>query len=416
MSLLTERRTRDVAGYHAAVVEQCLDAISAFARDRCHDPWSYRPVAERRILAAVNAVLATGGACTPTILAWWERAIESPSPWCSWAAPFVLGGIEGPDVLVAVRCGLEQLPPDAAAHGEQAAEALSVVHHPDRAALGIDLASSPHPIARGVGVDVLARVGKLTVEQLRQHLFDANLPVMTAALRVVGRMSATEGAPLAPLLERWIHFPDATVAWLAARTLMRWGNGRPYDDLRSGGRLGTILGMRAMELFALAGSKLDLAVIQVLVARAARTPALLGALGRFGHPGVAAFLLHHLADEDLAEHAASALVTLFGPRVEDAALLSSAAWKAALVSFAPDPDVRYRRGEPWRPSGVVMEVSCGELSRAQMEPRLDELAARARVELPVDLGAWMTDVKPVLAGLSAAADAADARWPPSGWV
>lgn len=414
--LLEDRRTLDLAGYRAAIVEQCLEAIAALARDRAQDPLSARAGSEPKILAAVDAVLASGGACVATILAWWERSTDSPSPWCSWAAPFVLGCIEGADALLAVRCGLERLAPDADAHGEQAAEALALVVHADRRALGIDLAGSPHPIARAVGVDVLARAGQLTLEQLRQHLFDGNPTVVAAALRAITRMSSLDGAPLAPLLERWIHFPNATVAELSARALLRWGHDRPYDDLRSGGRLGSIVGARAVQLLVLAGSKLDLVPIQTLVARAARTPALLDALGRFGHPGVAPFLVHHLADEDLADAASDALVTLFGPCVAPDALLSGPAWRAALAALKPDPGVRYRRGEPWKPSGVAAECASGELARTQMSPRIDELAVRARVEAPVDLGVWSPGVQPMLDGLLAAAVVSDRAWPASGWL
>lgn len=415
VSLLEERKTLDVAGFHAATIDQCLETIGALARDRVHDPFSNRLVAEQRILAATDAILAVGGGCVATVVAWWARAIESPSPWCSWAAPFALGCIEGADALLAVRHGLEQLAPGAVAHAEQAAEALAITPHAARLTLGIDLVGSPHPVARAVGVDILARAGRLTVDELRPHIFDANLPVMISALRAIGRLPAADGARLVPLLERWMHFPDPAVAWLAAKALICWGDTRPYDDLRNRGRLASILGGRAVELFVLAGSDLDLAPLQALVSRAARTPAILSALGRFGHPGAAPFLLHYLADEDLGEHAADALISLFGPRVEPDALLSAVAWRAAIVALKLDPGARCRRGVAWTPSGVVADCSSGELSRAQIEPRLDELAARVRIDVPVDLGLWTPETRPMFLGLSAAARACDGAWPASGW-
>ncbi|MEP7120073.1 MAG: hypothetical protein ABJE95_04145 [Byssovorax sp.] len=253
------------------------------------------------------------------------------------------------------------------------------------------------------------------MDQLRQHIFDANLPVTIAALRAIGRLPSADGARLMPLLERWMYFPDPTVAWLAARALIRWGDTRPYDDLRNGGRLASILGGRAVELFVLAGSTLDLVPLQALVARAARTPAILAALGRFGHPGVAPFLLHHLADEDLGEHAADALIRLFGPCVDPDTILSAVAWRSAIVALELDPGARCRRGMVWTPAGVVADCSSGELSRAQIEPRLDELAARARIVVPVDLGFWTPETRPMFAALSAAASACDGAWPASGW-
>jgi hypothetical protein len=414
--LIEERRTLSRAGYHAAVVEQCLDAIATRARDRTNDPFSQREIAEQRILEATDAILASGGACVATVLSWWRRASDSPSAWCSWAAPFVLGSIEGADALLAVREGLESLAPGAFTHAAQAAEALAIVPHPDLPALAVDLAASAHPVARAVGVDMLARAGQLTVDQLRQQVFDANPPVMMAALEAIGRLPAADAAPLVPLLERWIHFPDPTVAWVVARALLRWQHGRPYEELRSNGPLVPILGGRAVELFALVGSRSDVEPLKKLVGKSARTPALFAALGRFGHPGVAPFLLHHLPDDDLGEHAAAALVTLFGAWVEPEAIQNASAWRSALLREKPDPELRYRKGEVWKPRSLAAECASGELSRAEMEPAIDELLLRGRIEWAADLGQWTSGLRPALASLPAATAVCDRSWPASGWA
>lgn len=402
--LVSERKTLTVAGYYAAVVEQSLEAVAALARDRSHDPFAHRPSSEERILARVDAIHAVGGDCVSQILAAWSRAIDSPHAWGTWAAVLALSSIEGPDALSAVKHGLEQLHPDGISHAEQAAEALAVSRHPDRIALGHDLLVSPHPIARAVGVDVLARGDQLELDQLRRYVFDANLAVMLAALRALGRLSATDGAPVARLLERWIHFPNVAIAWRAALTLLRWGNLVPYEDVRSGGRLASILGARALEVFVLAGSSSDLAVVEAIVGRAARTPAMLSALARFGHPGVAPFLFHHLADDELADSAAEALATLFGARVAPSVSSSAPAWRRALSALAPDAGIRYRCGEPWRPSIVGTECTSGQLSRVQIELRLDELAARTLPNGPlVDLVLWTVEATPQLDALAAGA-------------
>ena len=120
-----------------AIVDQCLDAIAAFARDRSAEPLSVRADAERRILARTDAILATGGDCIAMMLDRWARSLESPHAWGTWAAVFVLGSIEGSDALAAVKTGLLRLGPDALDHATQAAEALAVSRHPDRAARGV---------------------------------------------------------------------------------------------------------------------------------------------------------------------------------------------------------------------------------------------------------------------------------------
>ncbi len=415
VTLLEPRPSHDVAAWYATISAQALDRIAARARDRTHDLFSARIEAEEGILTATDAVLAAGDDPVASIVRWWRRAADSSLPWSTWAAVFALGSIEGADALLALRHGLLSLPPNAVAHGEQAAEALAVSRHPDRATLAAELVASPHPIARSVGVDLLARAGALNADGLRPHILDPNVPVAVAALRALARLRAEEGAKVARLLERWIHFPDRTVAWHAARTLLRWGNLTPCADVRGGGRLASILGPRALEVLILAGTREDQALVSTMAARAPRTPALLSALARFGHPGVWAFLIHQLDNEDLAEPAAGALATLFGACVDDEARRHGPAWKEAVRRLAPSPEVRYRRGEPWRPGVVATECSAGDLSRAEIEPRLDELGTRAHVEKAVDLAHWTFEARPGLGVFCAAATNQDAAWPRDGW-
>src|SRR5262249_20179840 len=156
---------------------------------------------------------------------------------------------------------------------------------------------------------MLARAGSLALPDYRRCIFDHPI-VMESALRHIARLPAADGAPLAPLLERWLHFPVARVAWLAAIALLRWGRREPYDDVRSGGRLGTTLGASALDVFVLAGSAEDLPHIERVAAKLVPSAALLSALARFGHAGACAYLVHYLEDEDLVDDAAEALETL----------------------------------------------------------------------------------------------------------
>jgi hypothetical protein len=77
---------------------------------------------------------------------------------------------------------------------------------------------------------------------------------------------------------------------------------------------------------------------------------MLSALARFGHLGVAPFLSHHLADDELADAAAEALASLFGARVAPSVSSSAPARRRALSALAPDAGILYRGREAWRPS------------------------------------------------------------------
>ncbi|MFO0759554.1 MAG: hypothetical protein U0359_23885 [Byssovorax sp.] len=282
--------------------------------------------------------------------------------------------------------------------------------------LARDLLRAAHPIARAVGVDVSARAGALPVEELRRHLFDANLPVMRAAIRAAGRLTDEAGAPLAKLLERWLAFPDPDVGWATSLTLLGWGNTAPCDDLRRGGRLAAILGPRAVDILVLRADRDDLPVIEQLVRRSAVSPGTLGALARFGHPGAWAFLGRQLANEDLAEAAEAALVLLFGPCVDPEQGASVAAWRDAIAGLALDPSVRYRGGAPWRPGLLAAACASGDRSRLEIEPDVEELRARRLLVEPIDLSAWTPIVRPRLDALRAAMAKEDTRWPANGWI
>ena len=79
------------------------------------------------------------------------------------------------------------------------------------------------------------------------------------------------------------------------------------------------------------------------------------------------------------------------------------AWKAAITGAKLDPSIRYRRGEPWRPATVVNELRGGELPRAEVEARIDELTVRGRLAHRVDLSRWTVDVEPEMAAFMAEA-------------
>lgn len=402
--------------FHAGVTELCVEMIAALARDRALRPLADRAGSERRILEqldAIAAVAAVGGGAIDPIERWWEGAAGSRDGWKTWAAVLTLGSIAGGEA--AILRGLSRLPTGARDHGVAAAEALGVLAHPGAPALGRRLVRSPHPVARAVGVDVLSRAAALPLEELEVHLADVNPPVLEAALRAVERIDPPPFA-LAPALLPRMSFPHAAVAWRASRLLLLWGFREPHAELVRGGRLAATLGPLALELLVLRGVADDLRWMEARMPRWVITPAILSAVARFGHPRAWAFLLHFVSDEDLADPAASALETLFGPRVPAPERLQAPAWRRAIAAGPWDEATRYRRGEPWQLSTVLAECTAGRLPRDETQRRLDELGVRVPAPVRVDLGAWSPDPLRKLEALATLVRDKGRRVPPGSWT
>ncbi|CAN94278.1 MULTISPECIES: hypothetical protein [Sorangium] len=373
---------------HARVVRDALDRLGAAARLRDDGPFSERAGCERDMLAASDAILVTSGDPIRTLLSAWLGEAEDARGYVTYAAVFALARIGGPDALQAVRAGLDALPPDAEAAAARAADALAVVPRPDLPLLAEDLVRDGSPVARAVGVELALRLDPAPARMLNAHLFDSSPVVLQAALRAAGRSRFNDVAPLFPLLERWLHFPHRQVAYLAALALLEGGSTAPYEQIVRGGRLAQILGPLALEILVLAGGARDKEAFARIARSAPLSPSTLSALGRFGHPEAWAIFLHALSDDALAEAAAEALATLFGPLVPPGAELDGPAWRAAIAALKPDPTVRLRRGKAWSAQVVAEEIDQGDLNRWSTAQRLRELAVRAQVEGRVDLAAW----------------------------
>jgi hypothetical protein len=406
-----ERRAVSVSDLAKRVVEEALEAIAALARDRNEGPFALRAEAEARILALSDAVLATRGDPLRAVRAHRARNADVPDGHDTWAAAFTLARFEGADALAAVRAGLEALPPDAEPHVACAAEALAIVPHPDAPVLLQDLIEADHPIARAVGVDLAGRCAALSSDVLRAHVLDPSPAVTLAALRACMRLSADEGAPLRPLIEHWILFPDRRIAFASSLCLIGWGHAAPYEDLVAGGRLAGILGPLALEILVLLGDARDKDLFAKIARRAPLTREVLSAIGRFGHPEAWSILIHSLGDDDLVDDAARALETLFGPIVDPASARNIKAWKAALAAKKPDPEVRLRLGRPWSPCVVADELDTDVLSRGELEARLRELGARVRIDARADLWAWGGAARAGLTRTAAEARRVSALWP-----
>jgi hypothetical protein len=382
---------RPVADFTANVVASAADTMAMLAEHRATRPLSRRPSREARILTLVDAIFATGERAISDLLDWWERAREGGATRAIWPPIFLLGLVDGPTGLLAIERLVESLRPDEAAAVEVAADALSVVPHARVAALAEDLLEAANPLAQAVGLEALSRRGDLVQDRAASYL-DTQAPVLLAtALRALARIGGTRHERTIPLLRH----ADPAVAWEAARALTLLGAPDALEALRAGEPLAVALGPRAAEVFVMAGEADDIAHIEAIVARSPVSAAALDAIGRFGNPLAWSFLLHFLADRELAGAAEAALLMLFGPLVPDDATRTPGAWRDALAEGDLDPAVRYRRGAPWTPAAVVRDCTLAEdspsgttRSQRSVERWLDELAARTGIPMDVDLSPW----------------------------
>lgn len=400
-----------VEAFHRDVVTDSLEVLAHSGRARFREPRSRAARTERHALDHVAAIRAAGA--LPTVEEYWQSS-NPRNPWITWACALVLASTGNGDASAALVRGLETRDPDDATSAILAAEALALVRRPDDDPLDRALAASAHPVARSVALDACARRGALSPPACRTALASPDRALVETALRALDHLAGPPGDwmdAVRPLLES----DHASTAWRAARYLTLAGDPGPYHAVRDGGELATRLGPLGLELLVMRGRSEDLAAIDARIATMPATAELLSAVGRLGHPRSWSFLAHFLTDDTLGDAAEAALVTLLGARVARLERRRPGAWRAAVQTLRPDPAVRLRGGEPWRPGAVAAEITSGSLDRAAIAARLDELTARTGVRVRADLGAWSADVDGALAEAGAAAMTTDRRWPPGGW-
>jgi hypothetical protein len=393
----------------AGLVEECADTVGMLARHRAERPMKELAENERQLVAQVDAFAISGHECVRSLVAWWQK--NADDPWKAWGATFMLACLDGIDVLQAILREVEALPEDALEFVEPIAEALLVAPHPHVPDLARELLGAQSPIARAIAIELLGRRGELAAEELAPCLADAHLAVVAAAARACASLPARHGVSLlAPLSAH--H--DPMVAWPSARQLLVWGRPEPYFDVCAG--RAQALGQHALEVLVYAGNVGDLEVFERVLGRAKASEAQLSAVARFGAPSAWALLVHHLANPELEDAALRALVTLFGERVPLADAKKPAAWRAAIAKARFEPTVRYRRGEPWRPRAVAQELARGDMPRAEMRARLDELAARTSTRPRVDLALWNPEAWGGITEAVTELTKADGHYPPGTWT
>jgi hypothetical protein len=391
-----------IADFYASIVSACADRIAMLARHRDERPLGNRPRAEERLLSQIDAILACGPGAIRDLEAYWHARRDDEEPYRIWPIVFTLACLDGPKPLLAIERVIESLPESALPRALCAADCITASPHPHWMPLALDLLASPHPLARVVGIEVLSRRQSFAPEQADEHLQDPSPQVIAAAVRALARHP--DARLPSPRISACLASADPTIAAEAARALTLWGSPDAVHALRTGAALGQVLTPIArIEILVLAGSLDDLPLVQSILGRARVTPAVLRATARLGSAGAWSFLLHHLADSDLARVAQEALETVFGDLVPGGkAGRAPAVWREAIAERGLDPSIRYRRGRPWSPATVAAECQSGGLPRAEIDRRVDELRARASRFHAIDTGAFWPDLGPALADVARA--------------
>lgn len=389
-----------IAEFYKSVVFACADRIAMLARRRDERPLHDRPRAEERLLAQIDAILACGPGAIRDLEAYWHARRDDEEPYRIWPIVFTLASLDGPSALLAIEHVIESLPLDALGRASCAADCIAASPHPHWMPLALDLLASPHPLARVVGIEVLSRRQSFSPGQADEHLEDPSPVVIAAAIRALARHP--DAALPSPLITACLASNDPAIAAEAARALTLLGSREPYQALRTGGALGRVLApLEQIEIVALAGSLDDVPLVQSILGRARVTPAILRAIGRLGSAGTWSFLVHYLADSDLARVAQEALETVFGELVPGGKEgRVPAAWREAIAQKDLDPATRYRRGLPWSPATVVTECQSGALPRTEVDRRVDELRARTSRFHTLNTEVFWPDLEPSLVGLA----------------
>jgi hypothetical protein len=394
------------------LVFSAAETMAMLAAHRAVRPLRERASREARILALVDAIVASGPRALENALAWWEQVRTDGDPWSAWVPVFLLGLVDGSEGLTQIGRLIASLGPDAEACIDTVPGALTVAPNAGIVSLADALLRAEGAVGRAIAVETLSRRGGATLELLVKVLDDGAPVVASTAVRALARLPS--GPRPVERLRAFLGHEEAGLVWEAARTLTLWGDPEALDAARSGRPLAAALGARAVDLFVMAGAADDLASIEALVARSPRSSTLVEGVARFGHPLAWSFLLHFLADQELADVAAKSLMNLFGPLVPEEGQRDAGAWREAIAARELDPERRYRRGEPWSPAVVARECASGELSAVEIEARLDELRARTGRAAVVDMGLWSPEAAPVLDVAGRALGGA--RWVPGAWT
>ncbi len=411
-----------------------LALLGAMRRPLEDQGWAGRAEAERRLLARVDAIAACGGVVLPRLV----KLIEDrpvPDPELTWALVFLFGSLAGEDALDQAMLLARAAPATAPEVLAAAADALALAPHP-----GVDGVVRPwlgdsSPELRAAGARILGRRGSLSTGEALDASRDADARVAAAGAAAL----ASSAGPVQPAaLWELAHHADESVA----RAAMEAAFVRRSDvGLRRACKLveqGQPEFSGAALLVALGSGPEGRDILEG--AAAAGSPAVLEALGWYGHPASVDLLLARL-ERGGAPAAVAALQRITGASLTDAdpdpeyppdalpfTRPGGAVPRADVLSADPAlwrgwwerhgkrarPDLRHRFGHPWSPRDGLSEMEDRSSIRRDRRAAFLELCARSGGVAPFDVEAFVARQRRQLAAWAevvAARRGSTGTWP-----
>jgi hypothetical protein len=327
-----------------ARVRDCFEEVAMIGVQRAPllgDPWRTAQILERRMLAAIDAIVAMG---PPALRALEPLTFDAPlkDPARVFALSMVLGCVHGRDALAIAERVFFALEPSDPAHAPHFAAALKLVPHAD-VPLALRTWLAGDEAHRALAIDVLAYREMATDEEIARAAVDEPA-VAAVALPWLG---LRRGPTLPEALDRGLASDDVRLRIAARRAMMLSGDRRTGPALRTALSLDGVEGETAASWLGLVAGANDAAA---LLERALATPsrALVTAVGWAGSPAAVPALIGLLGsgDEAVVLAAAYALDRLTHAGLYEEAIVDADEIQAPDV---PEPAVDLDDGEAPRP-------------------------------------------------------------------
>jgi hypothetical protein len=376
------RRLLSLATIDEKVVRSCLELIAALLRDRRERALRDLAGIEARIARQMDAIIGAGSrAAMHAVERWPALAVDT---YGAAACALAVAAFDGDDTVDALVWGCERTPP---LNLEPLVEALRLCQRSNPERLTDALLTRTTSV-RAAGLALAPAADRRVIAddaELLCAIGDQCDAVATSAMRAADMTLAASDVALrermlAAVRQR-AERASPFVTWRACRLRAVWRDPSVADELADGALVDR-LGPYALPLAALCLDETRLGLVEKL-ARWAKAPIEVAAIGRYGHPKLAEDLLEKLAQEETTESAARALATIFGDVVDRRRTHDAAEWREAIARHRFDAYARLRRGQ-LRSDDALLDDLDSRRARVELDPVIDEL--RARHDLPaVDL-------------------------------